>query len=82
MRCFTIFQNLLQFEHKALFLKGQGHVTVKTLVISIIYVVAHTLPLRSVQILAEGVNPQECYSRKSTNISAVVQHMSVSFVSL
>ena len=39
-------------------LKGQGHVTVNKPVISIIYIVAHTWPLCSVQILVDGVNPR------------------------
>ena len=30
----------------------------------------------------DGVNPRESYFQKSTNISAIVQHMSVSFVFL
>ena len=63
-------------------LKGQGHVTVNKPVISIIYIVVHMWPLCSAQILVDGVNPQESYFRKSTNISAIIQHMSVSFVSL
>ena len=63
-------------------LKAQGHVTVNKPVISIIYIVSHTWPLCSVQILVDGVNPLESYFQKSTNISVIVQHMSVSFVSL
>ena len=63
-------------------LKALGHVTVNKPVISIIYVVVHTWPLCSAQILVDGVNPLESYFQKSTNISAIVQHMSVSFVSL
>ena len=63
-------------------LKAQGHVTVNKPVISIIYIVSHTWPLCSAQILVDGVNPLESYLQKSTNISAIVQHMSVSFVSL
>ena len=63
-------------------LKAQGQVTVNKPVISIIYIVSHTWPLCSVQILVDGVNPLESYLQKSTNISAIVQHMSVSFVSL
>ena len=63
-------------------LKGQGHVTVNKPVISIIYIVVHTWPLCSAQILVDGVNPQESYFQKSTNISAIVQHMSASFVFL
>ena len=72
---FSIFCNLLT-------LMGQGHVTVNKPVISIIYIVVHTWPLCPAQILVNGVNPQESYFQKSTNISAIVQHMSVSFVSL
>ena len=34
------------------------------------------------KIFVDGVNPLESYFQKSTNISAIVQHMSVSFVSL
>ena len=63
-------------------LKGQGHVTVNKPVISIIYIVVHMWPLCSVQILVDGVNPQESYFQKSTNISGIVQYVSVSFVSL
>ena len=58
------------------------HVTVDKPVISIIYIVFHTWPLCSAQILVDGTNPLESYLQKSTNISAIVQHMSVSFVSL
>ena len=36
----------------------------------------------SAQILVDGVNPLESYLKNSTNISAIVQHMSVSFASL
>ena len=63
-------------------LKAQGHVTVNKPVISGIYIVSHTWPLCSAQILVDGVNPQESYFPKSTNISAIIQHMSISFVSL
>ena len=63
-------------------LKVLGHVTVNKPVISRIYIVVHTWPLCSAQILVDGVNPLESYFQKSTNISAIVQHMSVSFVSL
>ena len=64
------------------FLKALGHVTVNKPVISIIYVVVHTWPLCFAQISVDGVNPLESYFQKSTNISAIVQHISVSFVSL
>ena len=57
-------------------LKGQGHVTVNKPVISRIYIVAHMWPLCSTQISVDGVNPLESYFQKSTNISAIVQHMS------
>ena len=63
-------------------IKGQDHVTVSEPVISIIYIFAHTWPLCSAQILVDGVNPQESHFKKSTSISAIVQHMSVSFVFL
>ena len=63
-------------------LKEQGHVTVNKPVISIIYIVSHTWPLCSAQILVDGVNSLESYFQKSTNISPIVQHMSASFVSL
>ena len=63
-------------------LKGQGHVTVNKPVNSIIYILVHTWPLCSTQILVDGLNPQGSYFQKSTNISAVIQHMSVSFVFL
>ena len=63
-------------------LKGLGHITVNKPVISIIYIVAHTWPLCSAQILVDGVNPQQSYFQKSTNMSAIVQLMNVSFVSL
>ena len=39
-------------------LKAQGHVTVNKPVISMIYIVCHTWPLFSAQILVDGVNPQ------------------------
>ena len=38
-------------------LKGQGHVTVNRPVISMVYIVAHTWPLCSTQ-MVDGVNPQ------------------------
>ena len=70
------------FQQTSCYLKALGHVTVNKPVISIIYIVVHTWPLCSAQILVDGVNPLESYFQKSTNISAIVQHMSVSFVSL
>ena len=63
-------------------LKAQGHVTVNKPFISIIYIVSHTWSLCSARILVDGMNPLESYFQKSTNISAIIQHMSVSFVSL
>ena len=39
-------------------LKAQGHVTVNKPVISMIYIVSHTWPLCSAQILVDGVNPR------------------------
>ena len=63
-------------------LKALDHVTVNKPVISIIYIVVHTWPLCSAQILVDGVNQLQSYFQKSTNISAIIQHMSVSFVSL
>ena len=39
-------------------LKGQCHVTVNKPVISMIYIVSHTWPLCSAQILVDGVNPR------------------------
>ena len=63
-------------------LKGEVHVAVNKPAISRIYIVDHTWPLCSVQILVDGVNPLESYFQKSTSISPIVQHMSVSFVSL
>ena len=72
LQCFSLNQSL----------KGQGQVTVNKPVISRIYIVAHTWPLCSVQILVDEVNRQECYLLKSTSISAIVQHMSVSVGSL
>ena len=65
-----------------IFLKAQGDVTVNKPVISIIYIVVLTWPLCSAQILVDGVNPLKSYFQKSTNISSIVQHMSISFVSL
>ena len=62
--------------------KVQSHVTLNKPVISIIYIVSHTWPLCSAQIVMDAVNSLESYFQKSTNISAIVQHMSVSFVSL
>ena len=38
--------------------KAQGHVTVNKPVISMIYIVSHTWPLCSAQILVDGVNPR------------------------
>ena len=63
-------------------LKEQGHVTVNTPVISMIYIFAHMWPLCSAKILVDWENPQESYFQKSTKISAIVQYTSVSFVSL
>ena len=63
-------------------LKAQGYITVNKPVISIIYIVTHTWPLCSAQILVDGVNPLKSYFQKSTSISGIVQHMSVSFVSI
>ena len=40
------------------YLKAQGHVTVNKPVISMIYIIAHTWPLCSAQILVDGVIPQ------------------------
>ena len=45
-------------ESDKVYLKEQGHVTANKLVISMIYIVAHTWPLCSAQILVGGVNPQ------------------------
>ena len=39
-------------------LQGRDHATVNKPVISIVYIVAHTWPLCSAQILVDGVNPQ------------------------
>ena len=39
-------------------LKAHGHVTVNKPAIFIIYIVTHTWPLCSAQILVDGVNPQ------------------------
>ena len=51
-------ENILEFL-RAIWdrIKGQGHVTVNLPVNSRIYIVAHTWPLCSVQILVDGVNP-------------------------
>ena len=38
-------------------LKGQSHISVNKPVISRIYIVVHTWPLCSAQILVDGVNP-------------------------
>ena len=73
---------LLQNVLIKLWLKGHGHVTVNKPVISKIYIVAQTWPLCSAQILVDGLNPHKSYFKKSTNISAIVQYTSVSFVSL
>ena len=84
-QCQKFHSSLLSYIHDIFSVsnfKGQGHVTVNKPVISIIYIVARTWPLCSAQILVDGVNPQESYFQKSTNISAIIQHMSVSFVSL
>ena len=69
-------------QNESKLLKGQGHVTVNKPVISIIYIVAHTWPLCPTQILVAGVNPQESYFQKFTNISAIIQHTSISVVFL
>ena len=63
-------------------LKVQGHVTVNKPVISIIYIGSPMWPLCSAQNLVDGVNPLESFFQKSTNISAIIRNMSVSFVSL
>ena len=63
-------------------LKAQGHVTVNKPVTSRIYIVSRTWPLCAAQNLVDGVNPPETCFQKSTNISPIGQHMSVSFVSL
>ena len=63
-------------------LKAQGHITINKPVISIINIVSHTWPMCSAQILVDGVNPLQSSFLKSTNISAITRHMSVSFVSL
>ena len=65
-----------------LLLKALGHVIVNKPIISITYIVVYTWSLCSAQILVDAVNPTESYFQKSTNISAIVQYMSVSFVSL
>ena len=70
------------WRYKHMALKAQGHVTVNKPVISIICIVSHTWPLYSAHIFVDGVTPLESYFQKSTNISAIVQHISVSFVSL
>ena len=44
--------------HHCQSLKAQGHVTVNKPVISMIYIVSHTWPLCSAQILVDGVNPR------------------------
>ena len=54
----TVEANLKHICHVSNWLKAQGHVTVNKLVISIIYIVAHTWPLCSAQILVDGVNLQ------------------------
>ena len=54
-------------------LEEAGSRNVNKPVISIIYIVAHTWPLFSAQILVDGVNPQESYFQKPTNISAIIQ---------
>ena len=63
-------------------IKGAGSRNRKQTCYLYIYIVSHTWPLCSAQILVDGVNPLESYFQKSTNISAIVQHMRVSFVSL
>ena len=47
-----------------------------------LHIVAHTWPLCSAQILVDGVNPLEGHFQKSTNISAIVERMSISLDSL
>ena len=66
-----------------MFLKEQGHVTVNKPVISLIYIfAAYTWPLCSAQILVDGANAYDSYFQNSTNIFAIVQDMSVSYLSL
>ena len=66
-----------------LFLKAQGHVTVNKPVISMIYIVAHTWPLCSAQILVGwGESTIKLLLKKSINISAVLLRMGVWFISL
>ena len=68
------FVHATYFYMDALPLKALGHVTVNKPVISIIYIVFHTWPLCSAQLLVDGANPLESYFQKSINISAIVQH--------
>ena len=51
---YVIFSDVVRFVGN---LKGQCHVTVNKHVISRIYIVGHTWPLYSVQILVDWVNP-------------------------
>ena len=75
---------LIQFaeSHHMAVLKGLDHVTVNKPFIFIIYIAPHTRQFSSAHILVDGVDLQKRNFRKSTNISAVVQHMSVSCDSL
>ena len=57
-KCLSIFAILLIGPYEIIPLKGQGHVTVKKPVISIIYIVAHTWSFCSAQIFVDGVNPK------------------------
>ena len=53
-----VFPNKLRIAKVISNLKVQGHVTVNKPIISMIYIVAHTWPLCSAQVLVDGVNPQ------------------------
>ena len=50
------FKGIESVDSIPLLLKGQSHVTVNKPVPSIIYIIAHTWPLCSAQILVDGVN--------------------------
>ena len=65
---------------KLLPIKGLGYITVYKP--AIIYIVFHTCPLYSAQILVDGVNSQSWYSWKSIDISVILQCMNSLFVSL
>ena len=71
LRFLKFFEMINIFENRVGMIKEAGSCNVNKPVIFIIYIAAHTWPLCSAQILVDGVNTQESYLQKSTNISAI-----------